>query len=462
VDTEGHITRYSERFAQMWGLPADVIASGNDRQAQAFVLSQLRDPEAFLRKVQELYARPEAESVDVLAFKDGRVFERYSRPQRVEGRVTGRVWSFRDVTDRLRAEANLAHERDLLQALMDNIPDTIYFKDTQSRFTRINRAQARVLGVTDPEHAIGKTDADFQPQHLAQDFMAEEQQIVQGGKPIIDRVEFNPTLEGQPRWFSATKAPFRDPVGRVIGLVGISRDITARMQIEETLQRSHEQLQALTERLQSIREEERARFAYTLHDQLGQELSSLKMDVGWFQRNLGQADVASLAKKAQDMGALLDSCIQTVRRMTTELRPSLLDDFGLAAAIEWQLREFEAQSGIESSLIHDGETLWLDREASTALFRIFQDLLANVRQHAQATRVEVELSQQFDQVTLQVHDNGRGISTGELNSSQSLGLRAMRERIHRLNGSLEVRGKRGEGTLVRITVRAQAESPEAE
>jgi PAS domain S-box-containing protein len=378
----------------------------------------------------------------------------------VEGRVVGRVWSFRDVTERVRAEADLVHERDLLQALMDNAPDTIYFKDAGSRFTRINRAQAQVLGVPNPDDAIGKTDADFQPQHLAAAFLAEEQRIVQGGEPVVDRVEFNPTPDGQARWFSATKAPLRSPAGEVIGLVGISRDITARMEMEAALRRSHEQLEALTVRLQTIREEERARFAYMLHDQLGQELSSLKMDIAWFQRNLSLVDPARLAEKARDMGTLLDHCIQTVRHVTTELRPSLLDDFGLAAAIEWQLREFEAQSGIESSLIRDGEMVQLDREASTMLFRIFQELLANVRQHAQATQVEVELSQPADQVMLQVRDNGRGISIAELNSPQSLGLRAMREQLRRLGGSLDMEGIRGQGTIVRLQAPVRSVQPE--
>lgn len=459
VDSAGRITRYNERFASMWRLPPEIMAAGDDREAQAFVLSQLREPEAFLRKIQELYANPEAESFDVLAFKDGRVFERFSRPQRVEGQITGRVWSFRDVTDRLRAEAALAQERDLLQALMSNIPDTIYFKDKDSRFTRINPAQAHVLGVDSPEAAVGKTDADFQPPELAESFLAEERQITRSGEPVVDRVEFNPTPDGQPRWFSATKVPLRDPSGQVVGLVGISRDVTARMQMEAALRQSHEQLQALTARLQSIREDERARFAYTLHDQLGQELSGLKMDVAWLQRNLEHADPSALVEKAKAMGTLLDMCIQTVRHMTTELRPSLLDDFGLAAAIEWQLREFQAQTGLDSRLVNAPAAVPLNPEASTVVFRIFQDILENVRQHAQAKRVEVKLSHQNGQVNLRVRDNGRGISPEELHSPQSLGLRSMHERARRLGGQVDIQGAPGEGTVVSVRVPVSVNPP---
>jgi PAS domain S-box-containing protein len=125
-----------------------------------------------------------------------------------------------------RTEAELARERDLLQSLMDNAPDTIYFKDADSRFTRINRAQARLLGLNSPEEALGKTDADFFGSHLSRTFLEEERRLFSSGEPIINRLEYNPRADGQPRWLSATKIPLRDRSSRIIGLVGISRDVT--------------------------------------------------------------------------------------------------------------------------------------------------------------------------------------------------------------------------------------------
>lgn len=132
-----------------------------------------------------------------------------------------------------RTEANLARERDLLQGLMDNIPDTIYFKDTASRFTRINQAQARLLGVDTPEDAIGKTDADFFSGELAQLFLTEEQRLMTSGDPIVDRLEYNPTAEGRPRWLSSSKVPLKGVTGRIIGMVGVSRDVTDRLLAEQ-------------------------------------------------------------------------------------------------------------------------------------------------------------------------------------------------------------------------------------
>ena len=133
-----------------------------------------------------------------------------------------------------------AAENDLLQILMDRIPDTIYFKDTTGRFLHVNRAQAEVMGLRRPEDAIGKTDFDFQPVELARAFAVEEQQLMDSGQVVVDRIEYNPATDGKPRWFSASKAPLVDNAGRVIGTVGISRNITQRMQMEQTLRHSEE------------------------------------------------------------------------------------------------------------------------------------------------------------------------------------------------------------------------------
>jgi len=157
-----------------------------------------------------------------------------------------------DITERRKAEAALAVERDVLQVLMDNIPDTIYFKDTASRFTRINQAQARLLGVRTPQEAIGKTDLDFQETDLARSFYEEEQRLFQTGESLINRLEFNPTPDRQPRWFSATKVPIKDQAGRVIGMVGISHDITQRTQAEKALQEAETKYRTLVEHMPAV------------------------------------------------------------------------------------------------------------------------------------------------------------------------------------------------------------------
>lgn len=168
--------------------------------------------------------------------RDGKirwVFEAAVDLRDEHGTAYGSVGLYQDVTERKQAETALKYERDLLQFFLDNIPDTVYFKDAESRFVRINNAQARFLGVASAQEAIGKTDHDFQPRELAQQALDEEKRILATGQPIVNRIEFNPTREGHPRWLSATKVPVKDSAGHLIGTIGISRDITSQKLIEE-------------------------------------------------------------------------------------------------------------------------------------------------------------------------------------------------------------------------------------
>jgi signal transduction histidine kinase len=172
--------------------------------------------------------------------------------------------------------------------------------------------------------------------------------------------------------------------------------------------------------LQSVREEERTRIAREIHDELGQALTGLKMDVAWLQKHLDQQQPA-LVEKTRAMSDLTDIIIQTVRRIATELRPGILD-LSLVATIEWQLQEFQTRSGIEGKLISAPEETTLDVDGATAVFRIFQEILTNVARHAQATQLEVSLEEDATYLTLKVRDNGRGITDSEIQSPKSIGL----------------------------------------
>jgi signal transduction histidine kinase len=210
-------------------------------------------------------------------------------------------------------------------------------------------------------------------------------------------------------------------------------------------------LRSLSARLQAAREEERARIAKEVHDELGQQLASLKMDIGWLRKKLREQQ-EPLLRKSKSMAELIDVTVETVRKITQELRPAILDDFGLLAAIEWQLQEFQKRYGIECQLLKDGNEIRLDPESATAVFRVFQETLGNVARHANATRVEVAVEQHDHHLVLQVEDNGRGISDRELFGPNSLGLLGMRERIHLLAGEIDIRALPNEGTLVLVKV----------
>ena len=245
VDKNGKITNFNRKFIELWGIPESIISLRDDEKVIDFVLNQLVQPESFLTKVRELYANDLATSFDVLEFKDGRIFERYSQSQLFEGKNVGRVWSFRDITAEKQAVDALEWERYLLRTIMDNIPDTVYFKDTESRFFRINKAHAKLFGLDDPADAKGKTDHDFFSSVHAQEAFNDEQEIIKSGIPIIGKVEMETWLDRPSRWISTTKMPFVDAKGNIIGIFGVSRDITTHKLAEKSLKDSEAALKEL-------------------------------------------------------------------------------------------------------------------------------------------------------------------------------------------------------------------------
>ncbi|RMD49072.1 MAG: PAS domain S-box protein [Ignavibacteria bacterium] len=245
VGNDGIIKLYNQKFLDIWGIPEDLLKEKEDSVLISYVHDQLKDPVGFLRRVNMLYELPEETGWDILEFKDGRIFERYTQPQYLNGKIIGRVWSFRDITEQKEAEKKIEYERYLLHMLMDNIPDTIYFKDKDCKFIRINKAQVKVLGVLREEDAIGKTDFDFFDEESALEAFNDEMRIFKTGKPIINKEEKITKPGKPPKWYSATKVPIYDDMGNITGLVGISRDITQMKETEERLRQYSEELKEL-------------------------------------------------------------------------------------------------------------------------------------------------------------------------------------------------------------------------
>jgi signal transduction histidine kinase len=219
---------------------------------------------------------------------------------------------------------------------------------------------------------------------------------------------------------------------------------------QEKLRRSYDQLRALTGHLRFVREEERTRIAREVHDELGQALTGIKLDLSWLSGKISGERV--LQRKIKAMSAHIDATILTVRRIATELRPGVLDNLGLAAAIEWQAAEFQERTGIRCEVkIAVAETIW-DREFNTMCFRIFQETLTNVIRHAKATRVDVSLTQVDHELILTVRDNGRGILEKEVIHAQSIGLIGMKERVAQAGGQVFFFGLPNRGTTVTMRV----------
>jgi signal transduction histidine kinase len=234
-----------------------------------------------------------------------------------------------------------------------------------------------------------------------------------------------------------------------------ARERAERKRAEERLRESHEQLRALSVYLQYVREEERTRIAREVHDELGQALTSLKLDIAWVAGRLPRAQ-RHLTEKANAMSAHIDATIQTVRRIATELRPGILDDLGLVAALEWQANEFSQRTGIATEVTSTLHDTVLDADLNTAFFRIYQETLTNIMRHANATKVTVHSTQQDGMIVLTVKDNGRGITPSEIRDTRSIGLLGMAERAALLGGHVELSGEPGRGTTVTVKIPANA------
>ncbi len=260
-------------------------------------------------------------------------------------------------------------------------------------------------------------------------------------------------------------SPLKDRSGKVVAVIEMVRDITERKKTEEALRRSHEELEKLVKvrtaelilsneelrkfshYLEEAREKERTIIAREIHDELGQSLTALKIDLSLLAGRLPK-DQKKIIEKTESMSALIEGTIQSVKRISTELRPGILDHLGLTAALDWQAGEFEKRTGIVCEVVCEPEEITVDRDRSTTVFRIFQETLTNVARHANASKVDVLLKREDSSLTLQVQDDGDGITREQVSDVRSLGLIGMRERIHYWGGSLEISGDRNRGTTI--------------
>jgi len=240
----------------------------------------------------------------------------------------------------------------------------------------------------------------------------------------------------------------------------LNAELAERELSERRLRASEENLRALAKHLQSVREEERIHIAREIHDELGQALTGLKFELNTFAKDFESDDAAARRDKQQTLNVAIDRIINSVRRIASGLRPEVLDEIGLAAAFDWQAREFQRRTGIRCHVNIPVQFSDPDKERSTALFRIFQELLTNVARHANATRVNVALSEGEDALALCVEDNGRGIKETEAQSPRSLGFLGLRERVLAFGGTIEVKGDEGKGTRVCVSIPVTAHQPE--
>jgi len=353
-----------------------------------------------------------------------------------------------DITEHKVAKESLQELDALKSSILDAIPQAVVgLEDRRINFA--NTAVEEVFGWR-PEELIGKSVTIF---------YRNEKEAEEIGRHFYSTLEHQRTFVDE---FNCRRKDGRDILCRMrsarIGdtlkqrrIVITYEDITEQRQAEQELANSREQLRELSIYLQSVREKESMRIAREIHDELGQSLTALQMDLAWLGSSMPPGDL-SLAGKVQRMRNLVDGTIDSVHRISTELRPILLDDLGLTAAMEWQVGEFRGRTGVQCDAHFDCKDGSVDKDRATTLFRIFQETLTNVARHSGATLVRVRLVRKGGSIHLEVTDNGRGISREEVDNPKSFGIMGIRERVNLWGGSVSISGKPRKGTTIKVRI----------
>lgn len=361
-----------------------------------------------------------------------------------------------EIKERQRAEGVLRESEARFRALVDTAPLGVPIFSGDGRFTYVNSRLLDMLGYS-REELLGKGMLEFVHPEDADRVHLAFRNLIDGVKPAVTVRHRLVRKEGRALWCESSLSAVGDGRGNLRSCIAMIQDIDQRKAYEDELEASRERLRLLSRRLLSIQEEERRRIAREIHDELGQALTAIKYDVSWLSQRQGKADRDS-AEKLRKMDDLIDGTIRTVRRISADIRPAVLDDLGLVAAIEWLVQEFRGRSGIRCHLEIGLDDPGVQKAAATTVFRVAQEALTNILRHAQATRLDIRLHQRDGILKLEIVDNGRGITEEEVSSATSLGLIGIRERAHHLGGKAEIGRAAAKGTFVRLEIPLSTEA----
>ena len=357
----------------------------------------------------------------------------------------------KEITERKKSEMELRESEQKFKMLFNNINDAVFVtqlsKDkSYGDFIEVNEVACNRLGYSKEEFLKLSPSAIISQKYI-DDFNLFNERLLKDGHVIYDIVHRAKDKKQIPVEINSHLFIYNDNPT----ILSIARDITERKQAEEKLKRSSKLLRELATHLQSIREEERTMISQEIHDELGQVLTALKIQVSLLANKLNK-NQEPLKQKINSLADMIDSSVESVQKISSKLRPGILDELGLIAAIEWQTEEFQKLTNMKCSVALPKDELNLDRKKTTAIFRIFQEALTNIARHSEAQKVLVSLYNHQSNIYLEIQDNGKGITQEQIKDFKSLGIHGMKERAMVFGGEVYLEGNPGKGTIVKIEI----------
>ncbi len=357
----------------------------------------------------------------------------------------------KDISERKKSELELRDSESKYKMLFNNANDAVFvtqLSDEKSYgdFIEVNEVACERLGYSKEEFLQLSPSAIVAPKSIL-DFNFNISRLMNEGHVIYDLVHRAKDRKLIPVEINSHLFQYNEKPT----VLSIARDITERKQAEEKLRRTSKLLRELATHLQSVREEERTMIAQEIHDELGQVLTALKIQVSLLANKLND-DQKPLKLKINSLLDMIDASVESVQKISAKLRPGILDELGLIAAIEWQTEEFEKLTNIKCSLVLPKQEIELEKNKSTAIFRIFQEALTNIARHSQATKAQISLLNFQSNIFLEIQDNGKGITPDQIKDFKSLGIHGMEERAMVFGGQVNIDGIAGKGTIVKVEI----------
>ncbi len=375
--------------------------------------------------------------------------------------LNSRLQMAREEREFRQAEQALRDSEEQLRSITTSAKDAIVTADDHGKICFWNLAAEEIFGFSEAEAMNKNLLKLIFPEHFARENADRIEKFgLTGKQPHIGSTFelMSKRKNGETFPIELSLSAFK--IKKKWHSLAMIRDITERYNTDQDLKKSREQARRLASHLQSISEKERLKIAREIHDELGQSLAALKMDLTLMSRELSEKKreikLDSLLTEIQSMVFLVDTTIKQVRKIITELRPEILDSIGLIAALEWQSKDFQKSSGIECKFFSNVDELQMNKEYSIAIYRIFQEMLTNIIRHANATNVNVKCDKNDPgKFVLEVSDNGVGITNAKIDDLNSYGIMGMKERATILSGEVKIWGKTGSGTTVRLVIPLQ-------